>query len=103
MRNLFDPLKRESETLADADAEGHEGAPAAAFRELMHRGQREARAGHPKRMAESDGTAIGIDLPGIVGDAELAQARDHLAGKGLVDLDRIEIPDGEPEPLQELP
>ena len=38
-----------------------------------------------------------IDEIGIVGDAELAQAGDALAGKGFVELDQVEIADLQPD------
>ena len=43
---------------------------------------------HAERMAERDGAAVGIDVLGVVGEAELAQHRQALGGEGLVELDR---------------
>ena len=72
------------------------------FSRPCDRGQREPRARHAQRMAERDGAAMGIDLLGIVGEAELAQAGERLRGEGLVELDHIEVADLEPEPLHQL-
>ena len=55
------------------------------------RGAHEAGAGHAERMAERDGAAIGIDVGGIVGEAEIGQHRAGLGGEGLVQLDHIHL------------
>ena len=47
--------------------------------ELVRRRQRQPRARHAERMAERDGAAVRIDVLGIVGDAELAQAGERPA------------------------
>src|SRR5580692_1616385 len=46
--------------------------------------------------------AVRIDVRGVIGDAELAQAGETLRGKGFVDLDQIEIGNLEAEPLHQL-
>ena len=99
---ITNPLQRQRHALADADAHGGQRALAAALFQAVHRGQREARAGHAERMAERDGAAVRIDVLGIVGDAELAQAGQALRGERFVELDQIEIADLQAEPLHQL-
>src|SRR5438128_7157481 len=70
---VLNPLERERNALADADAHGGERELAAAPLEAMHGGEREPRARHAERMSERDRAAVGIDVLGVVGDAELAQ------------------------------
>jgi hypothetical protein len=60
------PFDRAGQAHADADAQGRKPVSAAAAFELMDERHREARARHAERMAERDGTAIGIDLRRIV-------------------------------------
>src|SRR5882672_1550776 len=95
-------LERQRHALADADAHGGERAPAAARLQPVQRGERDARPRHAERMAERDRAAMGIDVLGIVGDAELAQAREPLRGEGLVDLDQVEVADLDAEPRHQL-
>ena len=99
---LSHPLQRQRHPLAHADAERHQGALAAGPGQLMGRRQRQARAGHAERMAQRNGAAVGIDEIGILRQPELAEAGDGLGGEGLVQLDDVEIADGEAEALQQL-
>ena len=46
-----------------------------------------------ERMAERDGTSIGIHLRRIVGHAQLAQHRQGLSGEGFVQLDDVHVAD----------
>ena len=59
--------------------------------QLQRGGADQARARHAERMAERDGAAVGIDVRGVVGNAELAQHRQRLAGERLVELDDVEV------------
>jgi hypothetical protein len=63
------PLKNDSDTLADADAHGADGVAALTPVQLVDCGQREARAAHAERVAERDGAAVRIDVRGIVRQA----------------------------------
>ena len=95
-----DPLQRHRHALADADAHRRErrsGRRGAAARAATVGG--DARARHAERMAERDGAAVRVDVLGVVGNAELAQAGERLAGEGLVELDHVEVADLQPEPL----
>src|SRR5690349_24856372 len=60
----------------------------------------DARASGTERMTERDGAAVEIGLAFV--DAELAHAGDGLGREGLVDLDDIDILDGEAGTLQRL-
>ena len=65
---LLNPLQRERNPLADADAHGGERALAAGLGHLVRGGQRQPRAGHSERMAERDRAAVQVQ-PGAL-DAE---------------------------------
>src|SRR5579863_4933831 len=80
-------LQRQRHALPDADAHRRQRALAAALFQPVHRGQRQPRAGHAERVAERDSAAVRIDVVGVVGDAELAQAGQALRGERFVDLD----------------
>ena len=72
------PLDRQRNALPDADAHGGERALAAALFQAVHHSEREPRARHAERMAERDGTAVRIDVLGVLGNAKLAQTGDAL-------------------------
>src|SRR5712672_2378370 len=91
--DLLDPLQRQRNPLPHPDTHGGERTLATALLERMLRRQGVARARHAERMAERDRAAVRIDVLGIVGEAELAQARERLRGKCLVELDPVEIAD----------
>src|SRR3954452_13108568 len=97
-----DPFERERYALPHADAHGGKRALATALLQAVDRGQRNARARHSERMPERDRAAVGIDVVGVIGDAELPQAGETLRGERLVDLDQVEIADLETEPRHQL-
>src|SRR2546423_10686649 len=84
------PLDRERHALAYADAHGGERALGAGRAYLMRRRDAKPRARHAERMAERDGATVRVDVLGIVGEPELAQARERLRGERLVQLDPVE-------------
>ena len=94
------PLQRQRDALADADAHGGQAPAPAAPAEFDGDVGGEPRAGHAERMAIGDRAAVRVDVLGIVGEAELAQAGERLAGEGLVELDQVEIGDAEAKPLR---
>ena len=51
-------------------------------------------------MAEGDGTAVDVQL--VVVDTHLVGAGQHLGGERLVDLDEVDVPDGQARPVQGL-
>ena len=57
--------------------------------QLSHQGADLAGAGAAERVAEGDGTALGVDL--LLGDAQLVDAPDALRGEGLVDLEDVDV------------
>src|SRR5262249_1593733 len=87
----LDAFDGERDALAYADAHGGEGAAAARALQLVCGGEDEAGAAHAERMAECDGAAVGVDVRSVIGNAELAQARERLAGKRLVEFNDVEI------------
>src|SRR5271165_3394835 len=62
----------------------------------------ETGATHTERMAERDGSAIGINVRRIIGQTELAQAGKRLAGESFIQLDEIEISDGKLQPRKKF-
>jgi hypothetical protein len=59
-----------------------------------------AGAGGAEGVADGDGAAVGVDLGGV--EAELTDAVEALAGEGLVELDGVDLVDGEAGLVQEL-
>ncbi len=53
-------------------------------------------------MAERDGAPAGVDVGGGVGEPQVAQRGEGLAGERLVELDDAEIADAEAKPRQRL-
>src|SRR6516165_8077270 len=100
--NPLNALERERNALPYADAHGGKREPAAARVQAVDRGQRKARPRHPERVPECDRAAVGIDVLGVVGDAELTQTGEPLRRERLVDLDQVEIADLEAEPGHQL-
>ena len=60
----------------------------------------EARAGHPERVADGDGTAVHVVDLGV--DLEPVPAVHALRGEGLVELPEIDVADPEPGLFEEL-
>jgi hypothetical protein len=78
---MSDPLKGDGNALANADTHGGERQLLVAHRKFQRGRAGDAGAGHAERMAERDGAAIGVDVPGIFLKPELAQDGDALAGE----------------------
>src|SRR5579883_1583373 len=72
------------------------GFPPFAFKQDM---ARKARAAHAIGMADRDGTAIDVELLRI--DAEPVPAIEHLYGKRLVQLPKVDVVDLEAEALEQ--
>ena len=51
-------------------------------------------AGRADRVADRDSAAVDVDP--LVADAEVAHGLDDDRGEGLIDLDQVEVGDGEP-------
>src|SRR5690348_16328526 len=82
--SILHPFERQRDSLADADAHCGERELAAGPLQLLGRGERQPRAGHPERMAERDRPAVGVHALIVIGDAELTQHREALRGECLV-------------------
>src|SRR6185437_14836070 len=89
-------LEDRGDALADADAHGDQRVAPAAPMKLADGGEREPCARGAQRMADGDGAAIGIDP--VIGEVDLEQleAAEHLARKGLVELDHVDVFEREP-------
>jgi hypothetical protein len=61
--NTFDG---EGNTLANADTHRGERAAATCFLQLVHSGEDEAGAAHAERVAQRNGSAVGIHMRGVV-------------------------------------
>jgi hypothetical protein len=57
----------------------------------------DAGTGGSEGMTECDASAVDVELAEV--DAEFA-VRDHLGGEGFVDVDEVDVVDGEPRPWQ---
>src|SRR6185437_6319310 len=96
MSRPSDPLHGEGNTLADPDAHRTQRPPAAGALQLIHGSGGEPRTAHAERMAERDGPPLRIHMSRIIGDSQLPQHREPLGGESLVELDQVEIVDGQP-------
>ena len=68
--------------------------PRAAAAHLPHQRGQQARAGAAERVAERDRAAVHVQPLAV--DAQLAHAREHLGGEGLVQLHEVDVRDVEP-------
>src|SRR5581483_2534400 len=98
-----DPLQRECDALAHADAHRAERPPATGALQLIHRSGGEARTAHAEGMAERDRAPLRIDVRSIVSDPKLAQDGKGLRRKCLIELHEIEVTDAQPQPIQQPP
>ena len=61
-----------------------------------------ANRAHPEGMAEGNCTTVGVHIGRVVGKPELAEHSQRLRGKGLVQLDHVEVADLDAEALHQL-
>src|SRR5487761_1045345 len=85
------PFHCKGDALADADAHRAQRSPSPGALQLIHGGGGEPRAAHSERVTERNGTALWVDVRGIVSDPKLPQDGERLGGESLVELDQIEI------------
>src|ERR1044072_5366239 len=90
---ISDAFEDRRQALADADAHRRDPVLAAAAAQLTDQGGGEASAGAAERVAEGDRAAVDVEL--LFVDAELAGAGEHLRGEGLVELDQVDLLEGE--------
>src|SRR5262245_4455233 len=74
---------------AAADAQGHQRGRLVGALELVEHGAEDHRAGRAERMTERDRAAIDVDL-GVV-DVERLDVAQHHRGKGLVQLEQVDV------------
>ena len=87
-------------TLADPDAHGDEGVAALGFVQGTGGGEDEAGTRHSERVAQGDGSAVGVDARIEVFEAEAARDREGLGGKGFVEFDVVNVGQGESGALE---
>src|SRR6185503_7857269 len=87
------PFEDDGEPLPAGDAERREAERGAAFPHLVCQRQQDPRAAHPDRMAEGDPASEEVQPVPV--ELQLAFARDHLCRERLVDLDQIDVGEGE--------
>src|SRR5579859_5532641 len=86
-----DAFEDDGDALAYADAHGAKGVASVGAQELIERRGDQARAAGTERVADGDGSAIGIDVRGVVWDSQITQNRQGLRGKGFVQLDDLHL------------
>ncbi|EGE61062.1 hypothetical protein RHECNPAF_1260041 [Rhizobium etli CNPAF512] len=96
------PFERDRDPLPDADAHRRQRISSAGLVKLERRRAGDAGARHAQRMAERDRAAIAVDPLIVIGNAERAQHRQPLAGKGLVEFDDVELFLAHAEPGHQL-
>src|SRR5512141_3254481 len=84
-------LHQHGNALTDADAHRSECITRLALLQFVNRRGNKARAAHAKRMSQSNRAAVGIDAGIVVRDVQLAQDREPLRGKRLVQFDDVEL------------
>src|SRR5882757_9313349 len=93
-----DPLKYHGDSLADADAHGREPKLGVSVVHGMDQRRGNASPGCTKRVADRDPAAADIYLRFV--HFEHANTGDRLGGKGLIELDQIDILKREAGPLE---
>src|SRR5690606_6184814 len=86
-------LDQRGRTHATADAHGHHAVAATAALELAEDGGDQTRTGDAERVSQGDGATVGVHL--VLGDAQLAHAVEALRGEGLVELEDVDVVDGQ--------
>ena len=100
LRAIVHPLHDRRDPLADADAHRREAVAAAGPAQLVDQHRDQAAAAHPERMAERDRAAVDVDLGRV--EPELVDADERLGRERLVELDEVEVLDGDARPLERL-
>src|SRR5687768_8051977 len=85
---------------AAADAHGHESVPDIAAPHLVEQCRRQLGAGTTQRVAEGDRATVDIQPLRI--DRQLAQAREDLHGERLIELDQVDLIEGQAGPGEHL-
>src|SRR6516165_1660953 len=83
-----------------ADAQGYEGGAEPGPLQFVQHGAEDHRTGGAERMTHRDGTAVDVDLFGI--ELEQLLIKEHNCGKGLVELEQIDVRCGHAGALQYL-
>src|SRR4029079_13305213 len=79
---------------AAADAQGGQAPAKVAALQLVDQGAEDHRAGGAERVAHGDGAAVDVGL--LVGDPHVLHVAHGDGGEGLVDLEEVDVVDGEP-------
>src|SRR5262249_38290386 len=77
------------DSLAAADTQRYQGAPAARARQLIECLDCQDAAGRPDRVAERDATAVRVGA--VRGQLQAAHHGQRLGGKGLVDFKDVDV------------
>src|SRR2546430_1946221 len=95
---LLDPLDDGGDPLAEANAHGLEPIARAAPLELVEQRRHELRARAAERVAERDRAAVDVHTAHV--RVKLPLPREHDRSERLVDLDEVDVVQGERGPLQ---
>src|SRR5688500_16157156 len=85
----LNPLDDHRNPLPAADARGSQPVALLAAAQLVQDREHETRAGRAERMAERDRAAVDVELLHV--EVELFRNGKDLPGKGLVDLDEVDV------------
>src|SRR6266487_1911616 len=89
----------DGKTLPARDAERGEPESLTPFAQLIGEAEDDARTAHADRMPDRDASALHVELVAV--ELQLSLARDHLSREGLVDLDQVDVRQGETGFLQD--
>src|SRR5699024_236614 len=84
-------LEHHRHALAAADAHGLDAEGLVLLAQVVEQGRGDARTGHAERVAQCDRAARDVQL--VLVDAQLTLRADDLHGKGLVDLEQVDVGD----------
>src|SRR5690606_39701341 len=79
---------------AAADAQGGQVVAIVLALQFVDEGAEDHRAGGAERVTQCDGAAVDVDL--VQGQAHVLDEAQHDRGERLVDLDEVDVVDGQP-------
>src|SRR6476661_4089010 len=97
---VLNPLDDGGHAHTAADAQRDQGTSGATTLELVDHGSGDHGAGGAQRVAHRDGATVDVEL--LVGDVEVLLELQHHGGEGLVELEQVDVIDGQAGTVQHL-
>src|ERR1700757_5087803 len=96
----LNPFDDRRDTHAAADAQRHHCAPGVAALQFVDHSAQDHRAGGTQRVTHRDGAAVDVEL--LVGDVQVLLELQHHGRKRLVELEEVDVVDGQPGAVEHL-